>query len=458
MIQLYNTAARAKQEFTPLDPNGPVRMYHCGPTVYGYAHIGNLRSFLLADLIRRVMEYSGYEVLQVMNITDIGHLVGDGDEGEDKMTRALKAAELPLTLENMLALGDTYAQAFVADILSMNIKMPHHLPKASDHIEDDLRLIEKLQAGGHVYEISDGLYFDTSTFPDYGLFMSPVTDDAQQRIINPEKRQPADFALWKFDEQNGWSSPWGQGFPGWHIECSGMSMHYLGETLDIHTGGIDNAPTHHTNEVAQSQAATGKQFVRYWLHGEHLQVDNGKMAKSAGTGLTLRDIEAKGFSGFDLRYFYLQAHYRTQQNFTWDALQAAQNGLNNLRDQVLRLGEEVGEIDTEWHDRFQAAVSDDLNMPQALAVLHDMLRAPLPAAVKKALVINYDSVLGLNLDQPAEEISIDEAPAEVQNLLEARSVARHSEDWERADELRGQIHELGYEIIDTKDGQELQRV
>ncbi|HYC83523.1 MAG TPA: cysteine--tRNA ligase, partial [Candidatus Paceibacterota bacterium] len=330
MISLTNTLTRRKEEFEPIAP-GRVGIYSCGPTVYHYVHIGNLRSFLLSDLARRIFEYDGYEVRQVINITDVGHLAGDSDEGEDKIER--EAKKTGRTAEEIAAF---YTEAFFADLKALNIKTESTVfPKASEHIAEQLEIIKVLEAKGHTYRTSDGIYFDTSRFDAYGELARLDTEGlkAGARIeVNPEKRNPADFALWKFSPAGGkrqqeWESPWGIGFPGWHIECSAMSMKYLGKHFDIHTGGIDLAFPHHSNERAQSECATGQTFANVWLHGEFVNIASEKMSKSLGNVYRLADLEEKGFSPLAYRYWLLTAHYRSLVNFTWEALAGAQTAL-----------------------------------------------------------------------------------------------------------------------------------
>jgi cysteinyl-tRNA synthetase len=457
-MKIYNTLTKKKEEFTPLCP-GNVGMYHCGPTVYDHVHIGNLRSFLLGDFTRRSFEYLGYKVNQVMNITDVGHLISDGDDGDDKMTKALKRENLDITIENMIKIATTYTESFKQDLLSLNIKPPHHMPKASDHIQEDISIIQKLDEGGYIYVTSDGVYFDTSKMKDYGKLGGLNIDDAESRIeTNSEKRQAADFALWKFDDNNGWDSPWGHGFPGWHIECSGMSMKYLGEQFDIHTGGADLKSVHHNNEIAQSECATGTTpFVNYWMHGEMLNFGGAKLSKSSGGNITLKTLQEKGFSPLDYRYLSLQTHYRSPMNFTWDTLQSAKNGFQKIKDHVIDLKEscQPGTVDTSFEQEFTKAISDDLNIPQALAIFHTMLKSDLDNTHKLATAYRFDEVLGLDLNNLHTEIF--DVPKKVQGLLSERKKARLNKNWDLADELRNQIQSQGFDVLDTDSGQKLSK-
>lgn len=318
-IHLTNTLSKEKELFTPIVPN-QVGMYHCGPTVYDFIHIGNLRAFLLADITRRVFEYNDYAVNQVMNITDIGHLVSDGDDGDDKMTKGLKREGWEINLENMLKLARKYEDAFLSDISDMNILRPKIVARASEHIDEDITIIKNLEDKGHTYVISDGVYFATDTMHDYGKLGNMMqTGHDHARIENSEKKNPRDFALWKLDADKGWESPWGRGFPGWHIECSGMSMKYLGDQFDIHTGGHDLASVHHNNEIAQSECSTGHTpFVKYWLHNEFVNMGADKMAKSGSNSVTLETLREKNIDPIALRYLYLQSHYRSQVSFSWN--------------------------------------------------------------------------------------------------------------------------------------------
>ncbi len=445
-IQLTNTLSKKKEIFEPIKPN-TVGMYHCGPTVYDYVHIGNLRAFLLADITRRVFEYNGYEVNQVMNITDIGHLVSDGDDGDDKMTKGLKREGMAVTLENMLALARKYEGFFLNDIAHMNILRPKNVVRASEHIAEDIDIIKKLEEKGHTYLTSDGVYFATDTMHDYGKLgniMQTAHDHA--RVENSEKKNPRDFALWKLDAEKGWGSPWGKGFPGWHIECSGMSMKYLGDQFDIHTGGHDLASVHHNNEIAQSECATGHApFVKYWLHNEFINIGENKMAKSGGNFITLQTLREKGINPLALRYLYLQSHYRSQVSFSWEALEAAETALTKLKRTVANLPDD-GSMNQDYQVLFHEMVNDDLNTAGGLATVWELLKnSEVLDADKKATILDFDRVLGLKLD---ENVAEREIPAAIQELMNQRKAARDAKDWATADRLRYEIIAQGYEVQD----------
>ncbi len=450
-LRLYNTMSREKEVFTPIDESKPVRMYNCGPTVYDFQHIGNLRAYVFVDVLRRTLEINGFTVKQIINITDVGHLVSDGDVGEDKMTKGLKKEGLPVTLASMKELGEKYAQIFKEDLDKLNIKQPDRFPKASEHVDEDIAFIETLEEKEVVYETEDGLYFDTSKLEDYGKLAGGISsdEDIQQRVENEQKRNPRDFALWKFDDELGWSSPWGQGFPGWHIECSVMSKEYLGDSFDIHTGGIDHIPVHHTNEIAQSETATGQTMAKYWLHNDFMTIKEEKISKSIGNTIYLRTIEKEGFSPLAYRYHLLSARYRTKMNFSWEALTSAENALRRLYEFMRTNEAESGGVDEEYKDEFIAAINDDLNTPKALSVLWDLIGdLSIEDKDKAATLLFFDSVLGLDLANPPE-INI---PAEVQKLAQERKDARKNENFEKADKLRDKIKNKGYTIKDTDEG------
>jgi cysteinyl-tRNA synthetase len=463
-IQIYNTLTRRKETFQPVEP-GKVRMYHCGPTVYDQAHIGNMRTYIMADLIRRAFEYLGYQVRQVMNITDVGHLTSDADEGQDRMmVGAQRRGRSPWDI------ADHFTQLFFEDAAALNILRPHVVAKATEHIPHMIALVRRLESLGYTYEISDGVYFDVSRCPDYGRLSGQTLDEmlAGARVaVNPDKRHPADFALWRKatpEHIMQWDSPWGRGYPGWHIECSAMSMEYLGETLDIHTGGEDHIATHHPNEIAQSEAATGKPFVNYWMHGRFLRwsEDDRRMSKSSGEFLVVGDLVARGFDPLAFRYSCLTASYRVPLTFSWESMGSAADSLHRLTDNVRRLSSETRDAPeadppAALAKRFWAAIADDLDMPGALAVAWEAVRQANRAtgpAEKRALLkqaLNFDRVLGLRLaDAVAAQ---DEAlPAEVETLIRQREAARAAHDWTTADALREAIHRQGYEVEDTPSG------
>lgn len=456
-IYLTNTLTKNKELFSPIN-HGTVGMYHCGPTVYGSIHIGNLRAFLLGDIVRRVFEYNGYETDQVMNITDIGHLVSDGDDGDDKMTKGLRNEGMEITLDNMLKLARKYEDVFVQDISDMNILRPKILPRASEHIDEDIEIIKKLEEKGFTYIISDGVYFDTEKMPDYGK-LGGLSNSNESRIGEiSEKKNPRDFALWKFDETKGWPSPWGQGFPGWHIECSGMGMKYLGDQFDIHTGGHDLASIHHNNEIAQSECSTDHApFVNYWLHNEFVNIGETKMAKSGDNSITLETVRANGVNPVALRYLYLQSHYRSQISFSWDALSGAETALKKLQSYISRI-DEIGKISKDYQDQFHTMINDDLNTAGALAIVWELVKnSELSDADKKATILDFDRVLGLGLDaiEPETETEI---PDHVHKILHEREIAREKQDWHSSDLLRNEIQALGYELKDTDDGQKVRKI
>lgn len=458
-IMLFDTYTRRKREFIPLVP-GNVGMYTCGPTVYDYPHIGNLRAYFFADILRRVLEYNGFVVKQVMNVTDVGHLTSDADEGEDKIE--LRASQ---TGKSALEITKFFTEVFKSDLALLNIQPPQILSKATDHIKEQIALIKRLGELGYTYRTSDGIYFDTVKFPRYG----EMARIKKQRLkpgaridFNPEKRNPTDFALWKFSppdkkRQMEWESPWGIGFPGWHIECSAMAMHYLGPTFDIHTGGIDHIPIHHTNEIAQSEAATGKQFVRYWLHSSFLRVEGQKMSKSLGNVFTLQDLVSRGYESLAFRYLLLTSHYRSEMNFTWKALKSAQVTLNSLRSHIAKWPD-GGEISASLSEEFKNRINDDLNAPRGIAFLWDIVRSLATPADKKATLLDFDRVLGLGLKEWRPEQVDKGAPPQVQALVLKREKLRKEKKWGEADDVRREILALGYYVEDAPEGSRLRKI
>jgi len=459
-MKLYNSLSKKKEVFKSIVPH-KVSMYHCGPTVYDYVHIGNLRSFLLADVVRRSFEFLDYEVQQVMNITDVGHLVSDGDDGDDKMTKALKRIGKEISTENMIAVAETYTQAFVTDLNELNILLPHHFPRASDHIPEDITLIKHLEEKGYTYATSDGIYFDTSEMKHYGALGGTTLDEESDSriLVNNEKKHSADFALWKFDNTNGWKSPWGQGFPGWHIECSAMATKYLGSQFDIHTGGIDLKSIHHNNEIAQSECATGcSPFVNYWVHGEMLNFKGGKLSKSTGGTIGLHMLKEKGFDALSYRYLTLQTHYRSPMNFSWDTLESAQVALNRIQKYILELkkkNDSRATPDLGYVKQFTQKIEDDINLPQALAVFHEVIKSDIASGSKLATLLHFDAVLGLDLDSYKEESII--IPQEIQLLLTQRKKVRERKDWSESDRIRDEINNQGFEILDEGEEQRIVR-
>ena len=455
-MKVYNTLDREKEEFTPISGN-LVRMYSCGPTVYSYAHIGNMRTYIFMDLLRRSLRYCGYKVKGVMNITDVGHLLSDGDEGEDKMQKAArKEGKTPWEIAAF------YTDAFFKDIDALNVGRPEIIAKATDHIPEMIEFVKGLLEKGYAYEISDGIYFDIGKFPGYGKLSGQTVDEkeAGARVEeNSEKRHPADFALWKKADKNHimqWESPWGMGFPGWHIECSAMGKKYLGEVFDLHTGGIDAVPVHHENEIAQNEALAGKKTVNYWMHGEFMMVDGGKMSKSLGNVYTVSDLKKKGYLPLDFRYFCLNAHYRKKLNFTFEGMDAAHTSYERLRNALYahKMSAEATDpqVIADLAKKFKEAVEDDMNIPFALGVLWEAVKLPKSKDIYK-LALDFDKVLGLSLDKvtaPAPEKI--EMPAEIAALAEARFAAKKEKNWAEADRIRNEIAEKGYVIKDTKDG------
>jgi len=452
-LQLFDTYERRVRDFAPLQP-GPVGLYCCGLTVYDYAHIGNLRTYIFEDVLRRVLELNGYDVRHVQNVTDVGHLVSDADTGEDKMEKGSRR-----TGKSAWELAEFYFQAFQDDLRRLNVLFPHTWCRATDHIPEQIEFIRCIEARGYAYLTSDGVYFDTTRQPGYGYLARLDVEGlrAGARVDVGEKRSPTDFALWKFSppgeqRQMEWDSPWGVGFPGWHIECSAMAAKYLGPYFDIHCGGEDHISVHHPNEIAQSEACHGTRLANFWMHGYFLQVDEAKMGKSAGGFLRLQSLIDRGLDPLAWRFFCLGAHYRAKLNFTWDALDGAATALNRLRAQAHEWGQgaEPASPDSGFVERFTADINDDLNTPRALALVWELARADLPAAVKRATVLEFDRVLGLGLAewQPAAV----EVPAEVSALVEQRQAARAAKRWAEADALREQIRALGYEVEDSASG------
>ncbi len=454
MIKFYNTLTKQKQDFVP-QKGKTVRMYTCGPTVYDYAHIGNLRSFIFADILRRTLEFGGYKVNAVMNITDVGHLVSDADSGEDKLEVAKKREG-----KNAWEIAEFYTNAFFKDTTRLNIKKPNKIPRATKHIKEQIALICELEKKGYTYQISDGIYFDTARFSNYGALAGQKLEEkeAGARVeINNEKKNPWDFALWKFSPKGKkrdmeWKSPWGVGFPGWHIECSAMSRKYLGQPFDIHTGGIDHIAVHHTNEIAQSEAAYGVLLAKFWMHGDFLTVDNGRMGKSKGNLITIDQLAEKGFSPLAYRYFVLGAHYRSKLNFTWESIGAAQNALNNLYNTV-RTWKKSGGVDKNYKQRFEKALNDDLNIALALAVVWDLVKSD--ARGKAATLLEFDKVLGLDLKKYiGKKIKI---PEKIKKLAAEREKARKEKDFKKADALRKEIEKNGFLVEDMASGPSIRK-
>ncbi len=457
MLRLWNTRSRSLEVFSPLHPPA-VGMYACGPTVYGELTLGNWRKYINDDVLRRALVLSGYVVKHVVNITDVGHLVNDTDTGEDKMER--EAQKTGITAWDI---AKCYERAFMEGLEAFALTMPMILPRATDHIAEQIELVQTLERDGHAYRTSDGVYFDTSTFPAYGALSRQKLDEkeAGARVeVHNEKRHPADFALWKLSpmhetRQMEWDSPWGVGFPGWHIECSAMSVKYLGQPFDIHTGGVDHIAIHHENEIAQSEAHDGTPLARVWVHHEFLTVDGGRMGKSLGNGYTLHDLVERRVDPMAYKVFVLGAHYRSKLNFTWEALEGAVHALDKLKKRYLALP--MGdEIDASCMQAFREAIEEDLNMPKALAVMWDMLKNETNVSCKRATLLAMDAVLGLGVSTwRQEELSI---PEPVRLLAEARLQARQSKDWAASDRLREELAALGWMMEDGADTYSLTRL
>ena len=466
MLKIYNTLSRKKEVFKPLNPK-KVGIYDCGPTVYFYAHIGNMWRYIISDLLRRTLEYNGYRVKQVMNITDVGHLTEDdlaADTGEDKMVVAAKREK-----KTPEQIAKFYTQAFFKDTERLNILRPHIIPKATDHIPEMIKLIKTLEKKGFAYWASDKYFvFDIAKFKDYGKLSKKKLEElkAGARLEPvPGKKNPFDFALWIKDPEHlmRWDSPWSVGYPGWHIECSVMSMKYLGPTIDIHTGGEDNIFPHHENEIAQSEAVTGKQFVRYWLHIRHNLVDGKKMSKSKGNFYILQDLIDKGFDPLAYRYLCLTTHYRTNLNFTWEGLKAAGIALEKLR-QTVRESQTRQEVSSaqkssikikNYQQKFLNHINNDLNMPKALAVMWKLVKDKnVSPREKYNLLSDFDKVLGLGL----EKIKKIKIPQKVKKLVQLREEYRKAGDFKGADKIRKELLQLGYKIEDTKEGPKVKKM
>ncbi len=462
MLKLYNTLSRKKEIFKPLK-KGRVGIYTCGPTVYDYDHIGHAWTYTQADVLRRVLEYNGYKVKLVMNITDVGHLTSDSDTGEDKMEKSARQKK-----KTVWEIAEYFTKIYLKNREKLNLLKPHVLCKATDHIKEMIKLVKTLTKKGYGYKIDDGIYFDVQKFPRYGQLSGNILKNlkAGARIkVNPQKHHPADFALWKFTpkgvkRQMEWDSPWARGFPGWHIECSAMSMKYLGPSFDIHTGGEDNIFPHHESEIAQSEAATGKKFVRYWFHPRFLKVEGKKMSKSLKNFFTLSDIEKRGFSPLALRYLFLTSHYRSPFNFTWRGLEGAQTALDKLYDAVADLESGPGKIDKTEHikryvpaknyrTKFLNAINNDLDTPRAISIVWQIIKDEKVKSVdKKKILINFDKVLGLDLAKIKRAV----IPSSVKKLVEKREKLRKAQKWAEADKTRKQIEKQGFKIEDTSGG------
>ena len=454
-IYFYNTLTKQKDLFKPIE-EGKVKIYSCGPTVYKDATIGNMRTNLLNDTLRRVLKYNGYELKHVMNITDVGHLVSDGDEGEDKMLKSAREEH-----KSPLEIAEYYTKLFFRDLERLNIETPEVVCKATDHIKEMLEMVQKIMKNGYAYETSTAIYFDVSKLDKYGILSGINLNDqkAGARVdIDPEKRNPYDFALWIKAPANHlmkWDSPWGPSYPGWHIECSAMSTKYLGEEFDIHTGGIDLVPTHHENEIAQNKGACGKNPAHYWIHGEYLLINGGKMSKSLGNTYLIDDIIAKGYSPLAYRLFNYSCHYRGKLNFTWEGIESANTSLIRLREgyqKHLNGNSDISDkIIADMENRFHQAINDDMNMPLALSVVWEAVKYPEKSPKIAQLLKKFDTVLGLKID----EVQETKIPQEILDLVKERKQARSDKNWSESDRLRDLIAEKGYIVKDTKDGTEV---
>lgn len=457
-MKIYNTLSHSVEEFSPINPPS-VGIYSCGPTVYDFQHIGHMRRYVGDDILIRVLKFNNFNVHHVMNITDVGHLVSDADSGEDKMEKGAKKFGM-----SVWDIAKKFEAQFKESCSLLGISLPKDLMHATDYIADQIDLIKKLEEKGFTYKTTDGIYFDTSMFPDYFKLSRQNPEELMggARVDLGEKRNITDFALWKFSYSSGrsfdsaqddsasrrqmeWESPWGVGFPGWHIECSAMSMKALGESFDIHTGGIDHINIHHTNEIAQVEAVTEKPFVGYWIHHNFLIVEGQKMSKSIGNIYTAEDVVKKGFDPLALRYLYLQTHYRQEMNFTWESLEAAQNALNKLRNFITGW-RGAGSVIINYGDRFKQAIDDDMNMPQALAVVWEMMKSENLDSDKAKTLAELDKVLGFSLlDYKKEEIKL---PQEIKELLKEREELRREKKYDLADQIRAKIIKMGYDVED----------
>ena len=454
-IYFYNTLTRKKEKFIPIDTK-EVKIYSCGPTVYKDATIGNLRTNIFQDVLRRVLKYNGYKIKHVMNITDVGHLVSDGDEGEDKMIKSAREEH-----KTPLEIANHYTELFFNDLKALNIETPEVVCRATEHIKEMIEYVQKLVDNGYAYETSTAIYFDISKLDKYPVLSNLNLEEqkAGARVeVDPEKRNPYDFALWIKAPENHlmkWDSPWGKCYPGWHIECSAMGKKYLGEQFDIHTGGIDLIPTHHENEIAQSKGACGKIPANYWLHGEYLLIDGGKMSKSLGNVYLLKDIINKGYNPLVYKLFTYSGHYRNKLNFTWDGIEATSKSLERLKNgyQVHKAGTDIlDENDkkelSRLEEEFHKAINDDMNMPLAMSFVWETIRYSKKSTEIAKLLLKFDTILGLKIDEPIQKQE-QEIPQEVLELIEERKIARQNKDWAKADGLREKIRNMGYEVRDV---------
>ena len=457
-IYFYNTLTKKKELFKTIEPQ-KVKMYSCGPTVYKDATIGNMRTNLFQDTLRRVLEYNGYEVKQVMNITDVGHLVSDADEGEDKMLKSAREEH-----KAPMEIAEHYTKLFFKDLDRLNIEIPEVICKATDHIKEMLEMVQKIMKRGYAYETSTAIYFDVSKLDEYGILSGIKLDEQKSgaRVeVDPEKKNPYDFALWIKAPENHlmkWDSPWGPSYPGWHIECSAMSTKYLGEEFDIHTGGIDLIPTHHENEIAQNKGACGKIPAHYWMHGEYLLINGGKMSKSLGNVYLLDDIVNRGYDPLVYRLFNFSCHYKGKLNFTWEGIESASVALNRLREgyqkHLAGNANISDDVIAEIENKFHQAINDDLNMPLAMSAVWEAVKYQDKSPKMAKLLEKFDTVLGLKITNKKEE----KIPQEILDLVEQRKIARQDKNWTESDRLRDLIAEKGYSVKDTKEGVEVSKL
>lgn len=453
-IKFYNTLTRKKEDFKPIDEK-EVRMYSCGPTVYYFAHIGNLRAYLFMDTLRRVLKYNGYKLKHVMNITDVGHLVSDADEGEDKMMKAAKREN-----KNPFEIAQFYMDAFLADIDKLNVDRPEIIARATEHIDVMEEYVKKIIENGFTYQTEDTVYFDTSKLDKYGVLSNRNVEDqkAGARVeFDKNKRNISDFALWIKAPENHimkWDSFFGKSYPGWHLECSAMGCKYLGDHFDIHTGGVDHIPIHHENEIAQSKGYSGKIPANFWMHVEFLQINGGKMSKSLNNLYTLKDLEEKGYEPLVYRMFNFTSNYRAQINFTFEAMDSAKIALNRLREGYLKHCEGNQDVSDDeikvYEQRFLEAINDDLNMPVAMSVVWDVVKNPNKSQKLKNLLLKFDEVLGLDLKNYKKEENV--LPEDVLELVKSRNEARANKNWAESDRIRDILIEMGYTVKDSKDG------
>ncbi len=455
-MKLYNTATRKIEEFIPWQDN-IVKMYTCGPTVYSYAHIGNLRTYIMEDILEKTLRFLDYKVTRVMNITDVGHLSSDADTGEDKMVKSAKSEH-----KSVLDIAKFYTDAFFSDLAKLNIKKPDIVSPATENIAEYIKIIEHLLKTGYAYSAGGNIYFDTSKLEDYYTLTNHVGEELISGVRDSvkedtNKKNKTDFVLWftksKFDLQElKWDSPFGKGYPGWHIECTGISLKYLGEYLDIHCGGVDNIFPHHTNEIAQSESFIGHKWCKYWVHGEHLNDATGKMSKSKGDTLTISRLESEGYNPLSYRFLVLQSHYRKQLTFSFDALSGAENAYKKLKSKVLNLkeNEEINEkIKEDYITKFKECLSDDLNTANALTLIYDVLKSDANDTTKKSIIKSFDDVLSLDLTKK-EKSELDEAY--IKEMIEKRNIAKENKDYDTADNIRKDLEELGIILKDTRDG------